>query len=203
MVQKGIKMKKIYVYYAQTSVDTAERELYPRERMEEILECKNESVRREKYSAWKLLEHAINDAFSLDFDNLQFAKLDSGQWVCDKCSFSISHSDGVAAVAVSDASVGVDIEPVRAIDQRLASKVLTDSEYEYYSSLGEDDRANLLLECWCKKEAIFKAASGSVLLPKTIECSAYHTVVKRMNISQREYVIALASVEPFSSDTRS
>ena len=196
-------MQKVYLYYAEiTDIDRSNM-VYPKERMDEILECKNESVRREKYSAWKLLEYAVKDAFSLDFDNLQFTKLDSGQWVCDKCSFSISHSDGVAAVAVSDVSVGVDIEPVRAIDQRLASKVLTDSEYEYYSSLGEDDRANLLLECWCKKEAIFKATSGSVLLPKTIECSAYHTVVKRMNISQREYVIALASVEPFSSDTRS
>ena len=123
-------MQKVYLYYAEiTDIDRSNM-VYPKERMDEILECKNESVRREKYSAWKLLEYAVKDAFSLDFDNLQFTKLDSGQWVCDKCSFSISHSDGVAAVAVSDVSVGVDIEPVRAIDQRLASKVLTDSEYE-------------------------------------------------------------------------
>ena len=195
-------MKKIYVYYAQTSVDTAERELYPRERMDEINRCKNDSARREKYSAWKLLEHAINDAFSLDFDNLQFAKLDSGKWICDKCSFSISHSEGVVAVAVSDASMGVDVEPVRTIDPRLSGKVLTDAEYEHYSVLSEDDKASFLLECWCKKEAIFKAIGGSVLLPKTIECSAYHTVIKRVNINQREYVMAIASIEPFSTDIR-
>ena len=139
-------MKKIYVYYAQTSVDTAERELYPRERTEEINGCKNESVKREKYYAWRLLEYAIKDVFSLDFNNLQFTKLPSGQWICDGCRFSISHSSGRVAVAVSDSDVGVDIEAVHDIDERIANKALTDAEFSHYKRLKDGSREEYLLE---------------------------------------------------------
>ena len=190
-------MQKVYIYYAEISRLESLRTLYPKERMEEINECKSESVRLEKYCAWNLLKHAVVDAFSLVFDNLQFTKMQSGQWVCDQCNFSISHSDGVVAVVVSNFAIGIDIEPVKRLGERLAGKVLTELELERYSELSDEVKAEFLLECWCKKEAIFKSSGGSVLLPRTIECDNYHTALERVSIDGREYVIAIAASEEF------
>ena len=195
-------MRKIYVYYSGIPDRAAERELYPDERMKEIRECKNERVRREKHRVWELLEYAVKDALSLDFNNLQFTKTESGKWACDSFEFSLSHSDGAVAVAISDAAVGVDIEEVRVIDSRLAAKVLTDSELEFYYGLCDAEREGFLLDSWCKKEAIFKHLGDSVLLPKRIESSNYHTVTLRVDIEGREHVIAVASDSEPRVDTR-
>ena len=53
-------MQKVRVYCALMPNGIGERELYPKERMNEINECKSESVKREKYRVWELLEYAIN-----------------------------------------------------------------------------------------------------------------------------------------------
>ena len=195
-------MQRVYLYYAAVTDADSSHQLYPSERMAEINACKNEIVRREKRCAWELLEHATIDALSLKFDNLRFTKMPSGQWICEECAFSISHSDDAVVVAVSERSVGVDVEGAKAIDPRLAEKVLTASELKRYLDLNDVDKTIFLLETWCKKEAIFKAIGGSALLPKTIECDTYHTEVKRVRINDREYLIAVAANESFEIEDR-
>ena len=195
-------MQRVYLYYAAVTDADSSHQLYPGERMAEINACKNEIIRREKCCAWEMLKYAVTDALSLKFDNLQFAKLPSGQWICEECAFSISHSDDAVVVAVSERSVGVDVEGAKAIDPRLAEKVLTASELKRYSDLNDVDKTIFLLETWCKKEAIFKAIGGSALLPKTIECDTYHTEVKRVRINDREYLIAVAANESFEIEDR-
>jgi phosphopantetheine--protein transferase-like protein len=191
------KMEKIYVYYAPIPTEIEDRELYPRERMDEINGCKNDGVKRDKYYSWALLEYAVRDALSLDFNNLQFTKLSSGQWICDGCRFSISHTDGAVAAAVSDSDVGVDIEAVHDIDERIANKALTDAELSHYKRLKDGSREEYLLESWCKKEAVFKAFCGEVFLPREIETDRYMTQIARVVIDEWEYVIAVSAKEPF------
>ena len=202
MSRNGDNMQEIYVYYAKIPSDIGECELYPRERTEEINGCKNESIKREKYYAWRLLEYAIKDVFSLDFNNLQFTKLPSGQWVCDELCFSLTHAGGAVTVALSIADVGVDIELVRELDGRLAERVLTDREYLCYQSLAEERRQDYLLETWCKKEAIFKASRGEILLPRAIDTNDHCTYIKRIKIADSEYLIAVSANEPFSVELR-
>ena len=186
-------MQKIYVYYAKIPKDMGEVELYPKERADEIKGCKNENVRREKYYAWRLLEYAVKDALRLDFNNLKFTKLPSGQWICDGCCFSISHSCGVAAVAVSGGDVGVDVEVVHDIDSRIADKVLTDGELSYYKALKYEEALGYLIDTWCKKEAVFKSMGDGVFLPREIEVAEHNTRALRLDIGMWEYVIALSA----------
>ena len=195
-------MQRVYLYYAEVCGRECAHQLYPKQRMEEINACKNDSVRREKYSAWALLRYAVTDALSLNFEDVQFVKLPSGQWICDKCSFSISHADGAVVVALSDLAVGVDVEKVKNINPRLAAKVLTEREFERYIELSNEGKSAFLLECWCKKEAIFKANGGSVLLPRIIECDDYLTVAKRISINGNEYAVAIAANEKFEVEIR-
>ena len=192
-------MQNIHVYYAAIPEGGCERELYPKERMEEIQGCKNEVVRREKYRAWEILKFAVQDALKLRFDNLQFTKLPTGQWICGECFFSISHSDGAVTVAVSDLNIGIDIEPIRAIDKRLLPKVLTENELACYGELSEDEKERYLLECWCKKEAIFKASHGDILIPKEIECQNNFTDVYEVKIGDKQYLLAIAARGQFES----
>ena len=125
--------------------------LYPYERYREVLSCKNEKAKQEKYLVWKLLEKAVVDMINLDFANLRFVKTDNGQWICPDFYFSLSHTDGLVCVAVSDSPIGVDVELVRKINTGLGRKILTERELLLMSELPPDKKNRYLIESWVKK----------------------------------------------------
>ena len=65
---------------------------------------------------------------------------------------SISHSATHAAVAVSNAPIGIDIEQPRPQLERVAARFLSEREQAAAQSIG-----NGLLKAWTAKEAVFKA----------------------------------------------
>ena len=185
-------IKTLVMYAPIGDVDITET-LYPPSRYLEILECKNENARREKYLVWKLLEQAIEIATNLDFANLQFAKTTNGKWICPDFHFSLSHSDGVVCVAISDQPIGVDIEAVKDIRHSLADKILTDSEREMMASLPERERGRFMLDAWVKKESIFKMCGGEALLPNRTESRDPRVKAYIITSRDREYALAIAS----------
>lgn len=64
--------------------------------------------------------------------------------------FNISHTAGLLVIAVSDCSVGVDVEKVREVDTRI-KKRFTKAEAEY---IGQS--TTRFFEIWTKKEAFLK-----------------------------------------------
>jgi phosphopantetheine--protein transferase-like protein len=70
-------------------------------------------------------------------------------------SFSLSHSKDYIVIAISEASVGVDVEEI-VIDEKLnlAAKILTDEEYEIFDR--KLDKNGYLTEKWTLKEAFGK-----------------------------------------------
>jgi 4'-phosphopantetheinyl transferase len=73
--------------------------------------------------------------------------------------FSLSHTDGLAAVAVArDLDVGVDAEP---LDQNptdgLIRRCLSDAELERFTAGPTETAARRFLELWTLKEAYLKA----------------------------------------------
>ena len=65
--------------------------------------------------------------------------------------FSISHSENVVAVAVSEREIGVDVEKIREVRGGVAKRFFTESEIEY---VGNDSAR--FFEIWTKKEAYAK-----------------------------------------------
>lgn len=65
--------------------------------------------------------------------------------------FNVSHSGDIAICAVSEHEIGIDIEKIRDIDQRITRRFATDDEKSYI-----DTHANGLFEIWTLKEAFFK-----------------------------------------------
>jgi 4'-phosphopantetheinyl transferase len=75
-------------------------------------------------------------------------------------AFSLSHAEGLAALAVScGGSVGIDLEALRTFDDagRLARRFLSPAEHETVARTNAGDRDRVFLQTWTRKEAVLKA----------------------------------------------
>lgn len=141
-------------------------------RQEEIDEISNEFVKREKYYVWKLLEYGIERTFGLKIKNLDFSKDEYGRYKTDKLEFSLAHSKGGLAVAVSRAAVGVDLE---AMDiertEEMARGVMTQKDFDEYERLSENEKQKYLVDAWTAKEALFKFSHSALFEPRSYDVS--------------------------------
>ena len=166
--------------------------VYPIARTQEIDNCKNDRVKREKYCAWRLLEYALRRSFGLCLSKMPLKKGDDGKWVADDCFFSLSHCDGVVAVAVSRKPVGVDVEKITDKMEKIKTKFLTEKELCQY--VEQTDKSLYLAEKWTQKESIFKQHGGKAFLPDKIETSEYKTHTARLKDFDG-YVFSVAADE--------
>lgn len=179
------------VYTATIPENDVFSDLYPQKRNDEIQAVSNNLVKREKYYAWKLLEYALNRTFGYKIEKLDFTKTEKGKWCCDKCFFSISHSNSAVAVAVSKKPIGVDIEIIRPHKSEVITKVFTENELKEYSE--SEDKNRFLITAWSKKESIFKKESETNFFPKKIETSMTETAVKYVILNGEEYVLTTST----------
>lgn len=159
----------------------------PQLRQEQIENTTHEGLKRQRYFVWKLLEIALKRSFGYEMKDLHFSRDEDGKWSCRECFFSLSHTDGAVAVAVSRKPVGVDLECAEHLMRPgLAEKILTDEE----KILPREDENQFLLQMWCAKEALFKAGSEPTFQPKKI--SALSGVQTRtVQLGEREYCLAV------------
>jgi 4'-phosphopantetheinyl transferase len=83
-------------------------------------------------------------------------------------TFSTSHADGLAVVAVaSGRPVGVDLERVRPIPDalELASRFFSAREHEHLASLPDAIRSAAFLRLWTRKESYVKAIGAGMSRP--------------------------------------
>jgi 4'-phosphopantetheinyl transferase len=72
-------------------------------------------------------------------------------------SFNLSHSDHVAAFAVSEAVVGVDVERIKGLPEGVADMVFSKPEITALEAEPEDHRPAAFYRSWAAKEAVLKA----------------------------------------------
>ena len=143
--------------------------IYPDERRKQIEKVSNPQLKLQKISSWKLLKKAVRDCFGYAFEELNFTLDGNGKWTCDKFCFSLSHTAGQVAVAVSDKPVGVDIESLSAFEKRRAEKL---AQRILCAEEKTEDGAELL-KLWTKKESIFKCLGGGAYIPRKIRTAEY------------------------------
>lgn len=73
------------------------------------------------------------------------------------CSFNLSHSDHVAAFAVSEAVVGVDVERIKGVPEGVADMVFSKPEIAALEAEPDARRAATFYRYWAAKEAVLKA----------------------------------------------
>lgn len=134
-------------------------------RAEEIEACTNENVRRQKFYVWKLLELAVNDLPGMDLNSLNLRKDENGKWQSDKIYISLSHSGNVVAAAVSDSSVGLDIEffNEKKFGKSLANRIATESEKSFFAK--ERAFSERVCALWTRKESEFKRKGEKIFRP--------------------------------------
>ena len=163
-------------------------------RLKDIYGIRSRDVKREKVYVWKLLENAIQKELQLDISDIFFFKDNFGKWSCNVCNFSLSHSGNLLAVALSDKSVGVDVQIFTPPKSRNFSKRILDSvEFCEYGDLDPELSTDYLMSKWTQKEAIFKMIGGGAYIPSRIHTTRYNTYTDFFERNGSRYFFSVAS----------
>lgn len=68
--------------------------------------------------------------------------------------FNLSHTKSAVACALSDSDVGVDVQHIRSVTEKLASRVLTNNEFDFF--LHSDNKKEYFCKIWTIKESYVK-----------------------------------------------
>ena len=121
--------------------------------------CRNADDRLRSVAGDHLARLAISEHCGVPMESIRFARTEDGKpYAVDlDVHFNISHSGSLAACAVSDKPVGIDVQIMRPVRVNLTKKVCTPAEQAY---IGTEDLTGEALvrfyQVWCSKEAWFK-----------------------------------------------
>ncbi len=139
----------------------------PVEREKSLKGISNESVLREKRLSWDLLDFAIKQSFDFDTKEICFKEQRNGKWTCDKLHFSMTHSQGAVAVAVSNSPCGVDMENINAFLQKCTDEAFAQAFCKKIGCNSTDSTD--LLKCWTAKECVYKASGEGSFSPRNTD----------------------------------
>jgi 4'-phosphopantetheinyl transferase len=97
-----------------------------------------------------------------------FGKPDLGPEFASRIEFNLSHSAGLALIAITtDANVGVDLEFIRAQPDYadIAQRFFAADEVDYLTALPRDLQAEAFFRYWTRKEACLKAWGEGLSIP--------------------------------------
>ena len=181
----------IKVYLAKMP-DSKIENLHSKERMEEINLTKSESVKKEKYWVWKVLEKAIEyENFSPK--EVNFYKDGFGKWKSSNLEFSLTHSGDFVGVAISDTPVGIDLQKlVLTNPDKFANRFLNENDLAKYLAVTESEKIAFLISHWAKLESAFKLFGDK----KTVfdaKIDGLFFFEKDLNLEEKPYRLSVCS----------
>lgn len=184
----------LHIYTARIPALPNIQEVSPKARNAEILAAQNQRVRTEKYYVWKLLEYAVSQSLKFPFSKLSFEKDACGKWKSKDLEFSLSHTDGVVAVALSSVPVGIDVERAdRTVSATLANKLLKEEETRAYEALPQAEKSPYLLKKWVQRESAFKKIGGQGFFRERENILSTHTWVRQILLDGEKYLLSVAT----------
>lgn len=173
------------VYIATVPEHCTVEDVIPEARNKEIQRVRHEKTKQQKYIAWKTLAYAVQHSFRMQMNELDLVRDKYGKWQCEELKFSITHTDGAVAVAVSNGAVGVDMENLAVAGTRYADQVATlrrkvfaPEEWEAYP----EESVEELLTVWTKKESLFKGYDGTRFRPDRIQTVGRDVITYRIGM---------------------
>ena len=116
-------------------------------------------ARQREFTAGRLLARALGETLGLQPIPLRRAEDRSPIWPADRTG-SLSHCDTLCAAAVGKRSaiqsIGVDIETIGRVEQKLWPTLFTEKEADYFSSLAPEKVARESTLFFSAKEAFYK-----------------------------------------------
>lgn len=80
-------------------------------------------------------------------------------------AFNLSHSDGLACLAIAARVLGADIEAHREIEEGVAERFFSPQEFATLSALPPEEWTPGFFRCWTRKEAVVKAMGDGLSIP--------------------------------------
>ncbi len=185
------------VYIAGIPEEDALAGVTPEERAEEIRATGNRKLKMQRLAAWKTLETAVERSFGKKLSELTVKKTETGKWTAEELCFSITHTDGAVAVAVSNAVCGVDMENLTVrhekspeLPARMHDRVRTEAEKEADRN---DSSAERFYTRWTRKEALFKAGDAKAFDAAALETTGNEDTLCTVLIGTApEYILSAA-----------
>ncbi|MBR5235825.1 MAG: 4'-phosphopantetheinyl transferase superfamily protein [Clostridia bacterium] len=136
------------------------------ERKQKIDRYRFDSDKRLSLGAGLLLQEGLSElgisAYSLSFGKHGKPYL-KGQ---NHLFFNLSHSGTVAVCAFFNREVGVDIQKMKPVSQKLMKKVTSEEEFAYFMTLDEVEQQEKFARLWTVKESYMKySGTGLSLAP--------------------------------------
>ncbi|WP_414469028.1 4'-phosphopantetheinyl transferase family protein [Methanobacterium sp. ACI-7] len=196
-------MKRMLLYYMDVSeLDLNEISSVSKDRIKKSSRYFHKKDKRLSIGVEILLNHALGkiNVLNPSFETDEYDKPYLSNY--PHIYFNLSHSENFVACAVSDSSVGVDIEFIHNIDLNLAKYYFYGSEYEYI--LNNKDSNKAFFEMWVLKESYMKMMGLGFRLPLNKFCIELDGEIKLRhkgnnanfglwNICNGEYMLAVCS----------
>ena len=138
------------------------RHLISEQRYQKISAIKSVHNKKASAAVYLLLRMLLSDVYGIDkpvsFDFFKKGK----PYLKDypEIHFNLSHSAIMAAAAVSDAPVGIDVQEIRGTADKLAKRVLTNSEYKMFNENPKPD--DFFCKIWTIKESYLKKTGDGI-----------------------------------------
>lgn len=198
-------MAVVYILNANNlSTDLSLYDNIDKNRLEKIKKSSNNLFKKEQLGSSLLLNDILENYFFMDTTKVEYIYNEFGKpYIKDSnLYFSLSHSNGVIALAVSKEEIGLDIELIKDVKDNLALKVMNEAEYNIYKGLSKNDKISYFYEVWTSKEAyVKKLGSALTLNPSNINIDT-DVILKNINISNSQYMIALTDATYITIDER-
>ncbi len=123
-----------------------------------------------------------------------------GKPICKSCYFNISHSKGALVFVKDDKEIGIDIEKIRKVDDKLVDYISSKEERKYINN-----EINFY-EIWTSKESLVKAIGTGIGKVKEIPGLPINGIKKYINneyfiknIKYNDFIISITrkEIEPF------
>lgn len=163
------------VYLAPIPDDAVGILLHSEERMKQLRRTGNEQLRKARTYDWAVLEYALARSFGCDAQHLRFRRNRFGKWSCGAYFFSLAHTGGAVAVAVSNGPVGIDLENEADFAARYAPR---QAEMLHRIRTAEETDTDFL-SLWLKKESFYKAGGTGSFRPAAINTAGKSALVFR------------------------
>ena len=163
--------------------------LLPVERQERIARYRFEKDKLLSLFAGLLIRRAIGE------DTILFGEHGKPYTENGIC-FSVSHSGAVAAIALDDTQIGMDVERIPDEDRlKIADRFFHPSERAYVNDA--DDPRRAFCEIWTRKEAYLKMTGEGISSDLTaFDTTAFPLCERLCTTAIGEYCLSVCSAEP-------
>lgn len=186
-------MFKVYIINThQIKLTNDYYQFVPSKKLKKVQNSTNETYIKEQLIGQKLLNYILVADYHLDLSKIEYIYNDYGKPYLKNLNlfFSISHSNGVVVVGVSEKEVGIDLELVRPVPFVLVKKVLSMDELSKYQSLDEKEKLEYFFSIWTKKEALVKKNGTSVIFNANKIASDKKIYTTSIRLDNQQYLLS-------------